>query len=67
MKHNKHVIHAVGPNYFEHTPEICELLMTSVVIIILDYANLLKSESVAIPAISSGIFGFPVERVAAIM
>ena len=67
MKHNKHVIHAVGPNYFEHTPEICELLMTSVVILILERAKLIKCESVAIPAISSGIFGFPVERVSAIM
>lgn len=64
---SKFVIHAVGPVYNHYEPEVSELLLTSCLINILEHAKELEARSVSIPAISSGIFGFPVNRCAAIL
>lgn len=59
---NRHVIHALGPVYGQDRPE-AELLASC-------YRNSLTLaeenglESVAFPAISTGVFGYPVEEAA---
>ncbi|CAD8052940.1 unnamed protein product [Paramecium sonneborni] len=54
----KYIIHAVGPKYFESSnPE--EELQICVQNILNQSFNSLRLSSVAIPAISSGIYGFP--------
>ncbi|CAD8139419.1 unnamed protein product [Paramecium pentaurelia] len=54
----KYIIHAVGPKYFEsQSPE--EELQICVQNILNQSFNQLRLKSVAIPAISSGIYGFP--------
>ncbi|HET7478133.1 MAG TPA: macro domain-containing protein [Rubrobacteraceae bacterium] len=61
---NRHVIHTLGPVYGQDRPE-AELLADC-------YRNSLTLadergiESVAFPAISTGIFGYPVEEAAAV-
>ena len=57
---SKYVIHAVGPmwsNSFSKAANV--LLLHSAVYNTLAVANQLECKSVSIPAISSGIFGFP--------
>jgi len=54
----KHVIHAVGPKYKDGKSGETEKL-ESAVKSALDIADKLKLKSVAIPAISIGIFGYP--------
>jgi len=54
------VIHAVGPVWDSNESEDFNTkLLYSAVFNTLKKANELECESVAIPAISSGIFGFP--------
>ena len=60
----KYVIHAVGPRYGEEH-EDAKLKDATLNSLILDDKNNLKS--VAFPAISTGIFGFPKDRCATIM
>jgi putative ATPase len=56
----KFVIHAVGPIWSDYEPaEKNVQLLHSAVINTLRTADKIKIKSVAIPAISSGIFGFP--------
>lgn len=55
----KFVLHAVGPRYDEYEPAVSELLLTSCIINTLERAKELKVRSLSIPAISSGVFGFP--------
>jgi putative ATPase len=56
----KYVIHAVGPVWDSSESEAFNInLLHSAVFNTLKKANELECESVAIPAISSGIFGFP--------
>lgn len=56
----KHVIHAVGPIWDNNATEDHNInLLRHAVFNTLVKANELECESVAIPAISSGIFGFP--------
>ena len=56
----KFVIHAVGPVWSNYVPESKNvMLLHSAVINTLKTADKIKVKSVAIPAISSGIFGFP--------
>lgn len=54
----RYVIHAVGPVYHRSTCNEADLLK-SCVLESLALANKLGSKSISIPAISSGIFGFP--------
>lgn len=60
----KHIIHAVGPIWGEGDEDrkLMEAVKGS-----LDLANSLKLESIAFPAISTGIYGFPKERAARII
>lgn len=61
---SKHVIHAVGPRMGEGDEDIkLENATQNTLQLMLDHGL----ESVAFPAISTGIFGFPVERCACIM
>lgn len=57
----KHVIHAVGPRYKDGKSGEKEKL-ESAVKASLDLAERLKVKSVAFPAISSGIFGYPISE-----
>jgi O-acetyl-ADP-ribose deacetylase (regulator of RNase III) len=54
----KHVIHAVGPHYKDGKSGEAEKLASAVKSAI-DIADKKKLKSIAIPAISSGIFGYP--------
>jgi O-acetyl-ADP-ribose deacetylase (regulator of RNase III) len=60
----KHVIHAVGPRWGEGDED---MKLASVTLNSLKAADKNGLRSVALPAISSGIFGFPVDRCAMIM
>jgi len=57
----KHVIHAVGPRYKDGSSGEAEKL-TGAVKSALDIAEKKKLKSIALPAISSGIFGYPIEQ-----
>jgi O-acetyl-ADP-ribose deacetylase (regulator of RNase III) len=63
------VIHAVGPVWDTHerTREELDALLASAVKQSLVRADELECESIAFPGISSGIFGFPVDRCARVM
>ena len=51
------IIHAVGPSVHEHSNDECTRLLMKTVEEILKEGHRLNSRSIAIPAISSGIFG----------
>lgn len=63
----KAVIHAVGPVWSQHSPEEADELLKSAVWNSLKAAHERGYESIAFPAISAGIFGFPKERCASIL
>src|SRR5690606_36712955 len=54
----RHVIHAVGPDYRANDPEVAALL-ASADRHSLEVAAENNHETVAFPAISTGVFGFP--------
>jgi O-acetyl-ADP-ribose deacetylase (regulator of RNase III) len=60
----KYVIHAVGPTHGEENEDAKLKDATQNSLILADQKNL---KSIAFPAISTGIFGFPKERCATIM
>ena len=56
----KYVVHAVGPVWSDYIPkEKNVLLLHNAVLNSLKEANKIECKSIAMPAISSGIFGFP--------
>ncbi|NWU40255.1 PAR14 polymerase, partial [Hylia prasina] len=57
----KNVIHAVGPRWNEKEPEMCVNLLRKTVKNCLQLAETYNHRSIALPAISGGIFGFPLE------
>ena len=61
----RHVIHAVGPVY-DGTPRSAELL-ASAVRAALQMADEHGLKSIALPAISTGIFGYPLAEAAQVM
>lgn len=61
---SKYVIHAVGPVWGDGDED---KKLSDAVTGSLQVANELKCESIAMPAISTGIFGFPKERAAGII
>ncbi|XP_070813176.1 protein mono-ADP-ribosyltransferase PARP14-like [Pituophis catenifer annectens] len=58
----KQVIHAVGPRWTSATKENCIQLLKKAVRESLKLAEKSGHRSIAIPAISSGIFGFPIKE-----
>jgi len=63
----RRVIHAVGPIWSRYTPDEADRLLSSAVKSSLAIAHAEGLESIALPAISSGIFGFPKDRCARLM
>jgi O-acetyl-ADP-ribose deacetylase (regulator of RNase III) len=61
----KHVIHAVGPRMGMDTPE--DELLANATRAALKLAEEHGLKSIAFPAISTGIFGYPIRRCAVIM
>lgn len=61
------VIHAVGPIWDRHEEEDADRLLASAVQAALELASARGLESIAFPAISSGIYGFPKDRCARVM
>ncbi|NXH18615.1 PAR14 polymerase, partial [Bucco capensis] len=57
----KNVIHAVGPRWRKDEAEKCVDLLRETVKRSLQLAEKFNHRSIALPAISSGIFGFPLE------
>ncbi|NXR93835.1 PAR14 polymerase, partial [Hypocryptadius cinnamomeus] len=57
----KNVIHAVGPRWSREKSEMCVNLLRKTVKNCLQLAETHKHHSIALPAISGGIFGFPME------
>ncbi|MBE0409516.1 MAG: macro domain-containing protein [Anaerolineales bacterium] len=60
----RYVIHAVGPVWGEGNESA---KLTSAVIGSLELADHLQLTSIALPAISTGIYGFPIERAAEVI
>lgn len=63
----KYVIHTVGPMYKEKYHYSQEKMLGKAVLSALKIATDLGAKSIAMPAISSGIFGFPKPLVAEIL
>ena len=60
----KRIIHAVGPTNYEYNVTVCERLLHDVMNKVLKEAEKFSAQSIAVPAISSGIFGVGKELVA---
>jgi O-acetyl-ADP-ribose deacetylase (regulator of RNase III) len=58
------VIHTVGPVWHEHRPEEADRLLASCYVRSLAEADRVGARSVAFPAISTGVYGFPPDRAA---
>ncbi|HTS17276.1 MAG TPA: macro domain-containing protein [Verrucomicrobiae bacterium] len=63
----KFVIHAVGPVWSQHDPAEADQLLCWAVKSSLARAEEKQLKSIAFPAISTGIYGFPIERAAPLM
>ena len=63
----KFVIHTVGPVWSEHEPLEADQLLCQAVTSSLALAERQGLKSIAFPAISTGIYGFPIERAAPLM
>ncbi|NXT01456.1 PAR14 polymerase, partial [Jacana jacana] len=57
----KNVIHAVGPRWRKNEAEKCVFLLRKTVKKSLQLAETFNHRSIALPAISGGIFGFPMD------
>jgi len=60
------VIHTVGPIWHQHPPEEADRLLGSCYLASLAEADRVGARSVAFPAISTGVYGFPKDRAATI-
>ncbi|XP_004577903.2 protein mono-ADP-ribosyltransferase PARP14 [Ochotona princeps] len=58
----RHVIHAVGPRWNKNDDQKCMDLLKNAVKQSLLLAEKHRCRSIAIPAVSSGIFGFPIQQ-----
>ncbi|XP_075685114.1 protein mono-ADP-ribosyltransferase PARP9 isoform X2 [Rhinoderma darwinii] len=68
MLPSKTIVHAVGPMWHESSAEKCKSQLREAIEKVLDYVtNQTDLHSVAIPAVSSGIFGFPLDLCANII
>ncbi|XP_040214270.1 LOW QUALITY PROTEIN: protein mono-ADP-ribosyltransferase PARP14-like [Rana temporaria] len=57
----KQIIHTVGPRWGATSPSTCERLLRRAITTSLQLASEKSHSSIAIPAVSSGIFGFPLK------
>ncbi|QDU64779.1 O-acetyl-ADP-ribose deacetylase [Planctomycetes bacterium Pan216] len=62
----KHVIHGVGPIWGQASPEESDRLLAGVYATSLRLAHEHGCKSIAFPSISTGVYGFPIERAAPI-
>ena len=62
-----YVIHTIGPEYSIGDRMLAIDLLSSCIINTLEMAKIINVDSVSIPAISSGVLGFPKEECAEIM
>jgi O-acetyl-ADP-ribose deacetylase len=63
----RYVIHAVGPVWGQSSPEQADADLRAAVSGSLHLASELNLASIALPAISTGIFGFPKQRAATVI
>lgn len=61
----KFLIHAVGPIYAQYQPEQARQLLRSAYQSAIDLAGEHNCQSIAFPAISTGIYGYPLEEACA--
>ena len=59
---NRFVIHTVGPVYDDHPPRVSEELLEMCYVNCLKMAEGMGVRSIAFPAISTGIYGFPLKK-----
>ena len=57
--HCKHIVHAVGPQWKKHGKEQCMKLFQTLFMNVYNTACQVGARSIAMPAISSGIYGVP--------
>ena len=62
----RHIVHAVGPRWSDGRSEECDRLLGSAYRSALALAAEAGCATVALPSISTGIYGFPIERAAPI-
>ncbi|KAB2850962.1 MAG: hypothetical protein F9K44_03255 [Hyphomicrobiaceae bacterium] len=62
IKQARFIVHAVGPIYASHSPEEAERLLASAYRSAIDAAHSAGAQSIAIPAISTGIYGYPLDE-----
>ena len=63
----KYVIHTAGPIYFNYSPEKADKLLKNSVLNSLKFLELKSIKSIGFPAISAGIYGFPLRKCAQVM
>jgi O-acetyl-ADP-ribose deacetylase len=63
----KWVIHSAGPIYHQYTPEKAKELLEDAVLNSLNFIREKNLKSIALPAISAGVYGFPARKCAEIM
>lgn len=59
---SRHVIHTVGPIYFDHDEDESRELLSSCYLNSLTLAKNNDLHSIAFPCISSGVYGYPIEE-----
>ena len=62
----QHIVHTVGPIYDPSIDEECEANLMDAYVSSLTLAHLQLGRTVALPAISAGVYGYPLDKVAEI-
>lgn len=60
----RHVIHTAGPIWFDFPPDECDRLLSSCYASCLALAIEHQLRTLAFPSISTGVYGFPIDRAA---